>query len=282
MRKRVEQGGFAVQAVAGTHAVFFGFDLAAEARPGCLGFAIYRTDHTENEAYWLSGFKTFRSVVPAPDPTQMYLSDSYPIQSFWWGDYSAKPAHDYSYQVVPRYGAPGSLTSQDGVQATVSVSTSDPGTRNARRSTSTAASRPARPTRASSAASQTTCREAQRRRRWHGSPAGWTRRCRLHTAGRRARERAARRRVRVHRARRAGRVPGRARGGRRHQDRLPRQGRPRARAQRAGHHRVGDRPRDPDPAHPPGDRAQQVHRPRDPGRRRNAQPRQRSGPVRRT
>ncbi|HEX6934587.1 MAG TPA: phospholipase D-like domain-containing protein [Streptosporangiaceae bacterium] len=126
MRARSVSGGVTVQAIAGSNGVFLGFDLDQALLAGCLGFAIYRTDHTENEAYWLSGFKTFRSVVPAPDPTQMYTSDSFPIQSFWWGDYSAKPAHDYTYRVVPRYGAPGALTSQDGVEATVSVSTGNP------------------------------------------------------------------------------------------------------------------------------------------------------------
>ncbi len=127
MRARSVSGGVTVQAIAGSNGVFLGFDLDPGLLAGCLGFAIFRTDHTENDdAYWLSGFKTFRSVVPVPDPTQMYLSDQYPIQSFWWGDYSAKPAHNYTYRVVPRYGAPGSLTSQNGVEATLSVSTSNP------------------------------------------------------------------------------------------------------------------------------------------------------------
>ena len=126
MRARSVSGGVTVQAIAGSNGVFLGFDLDQALLAGCLGFAIYRTDHTEGEAYWLSGFKTFRSVVPAPDPTKMYTSDSFPIQSFWWGDYSAKPAHDYTYRVVPRYGAPGALTAQDGVEATVSVSTGNP------------------------------------------------------------------------------------------------------------------------------------------------------------
>ncbi|HEX5189921.1 MAG TPA: phospholipase D-like domain-containing protein [Streptosporangiaceae bacterium] len=126
MRVRSVSGGVTVQAIAGSNGVFLGFDLDQPLLAGCLGFAIYRTDHTENEAYWLSGFKTFRSVVPAPDPTQMYTSDSFPMQSFWWGDYSAKPAHAYTYRVVPRYGAPGALTSQDGVEATVTISTGNP------------------------------------------------------------------------------------------------------------------------------------------------------------
>jgi hypothetical protein len=58
----------------------------------------------------------------------MYSSWDHPVQSFYWGDYSAKPAHQYEYRVVPRYGAPGILTAQDAVEATVAVSTSDPTT----------------------------------------------------------------------------------------------------------------------------------------------------------
>ena len=55
-----------MQAVAGTHTVLLGFDLDDPA--GCLGFAIHRTDHTEGEARWLRGMKTFESVVPDPPP----------------------------------------------------------------------------------------------------------------------------------------------------------------------------------------------------------------------
>jgi phosphatidylserine/phosphatidylglycerophosphate/cardiolipin synthase-like enzyme len=128
MRVRTVNGGVTVQAVAGNHGVFLGFDLDQAARQGCLGFAIHRTDHTEGEQYWLAGFKTFRSVVPVPDPKQMYSSWDHPIQSFYWGDYSAKPAHEYEYRVVPRYGSPDSPAAHDGAEAAVAVSTSDPAT----------------------------------------------------------------------------------------------------------------------------------------------------------
>jgi phosphatidylserine/phosphatidylglycerophosphate/cardiolipin synthase-like enzyme len=123
---RSVSGGVTVQAVAGNNGVFLGLDLDQAVLPGCMGFAIQRTDHTEGQQYWLSGFKTFRSVVPAPDPTQMYSSWEHPVQSFYWGDYSVKPAHEYEYRVVPRYGAPANLTAQDGVEAAVAVRTSDP------------------------------------------------------------------------------------------------------------------------------------------------------------
>jgi hypothetical protein len=126
MRQRVSQNGVTVQAIVGNHAVFFGFDLDPGARAGCLGFAIYRTDHTENEAYWVTGFKTFRSVVPEPTSNQFYGTDTQPIQSMSWGDYTAKPAHQYTYKIVPIYGSPATPTPRDNMFATVDVTTNDP------------------------------------------------------------------------------------------------------------------------------------------------------------
>ncbi len=126
MRRRVESGGLTVNAIAGNHAVFFGFDLSDEARDGCLGIALRREDLADGTSRWLSGFKTFRSQVPAPALTAIYQTEAQPIQAMWWGDYTAKPGRQYRYTVLPRYGAPGRLTSRDSVSATVDIATSDP------------------------------------------------------------------------------------------------------------------------------------------------------------
>jgi hypothetical protein len=88
MRKRNANGGVTVQAIAGNHAVFLGLDLDATVRAGCLGFAIHRTDHDENEQYWLAGFKTFEPIVPIPDPDTIYSTRDHPLQTFYWGDYT--------------------------------------------------------------------------------------------------------------------------------------------------------------------------------------------------
>src|SRR3954471_24691473 len=129
MRIRRTQGGLAVQAIVGTHAAFLGFDLTSDARKGCLGFALYRVDHTENESYWLSGFKTFRSVEPNPSSTVIYPSNRHPIQSMWWGDYSVKPQHDYTYTIVPVYGTPASpVIDDDANSVSLDVSTAAPDT----------------------------------------------------------------------------------------------------------------------------------------------------------
>jgi phosphatidylserine/phosphatidylglycerophosphate/cardiolipin synthase-like enzyme len=128
MRARTQTAGFRVHVVGGNHAVFLAFDLDEETRQGCLGFAIHRTDHTEGEAYWLSGFKTFRSVVPQPSSTIVYTTDKHPIQSMWWGDYTAKPAHSYTYLIEPMYGAPKNLVMRPEVALSVDVTTNDPAT----------------------------------------------------------------------------------------------------------------------------------------------------------
>lgn len=127
MRRRSENGGLTVHAVAGNHAVFFGFDLTDEARDGCLGIALHREDLADHTSRWLSGFKTFKSQIPAPALTAIYQTEAQPIQGMWWGDYTAKPGRRYRYTVVPRYGRPGELTSRDSVTAAVDITTDDPG-----------------------------------------------------------------------------------------------------------------------------------------------------------
>jgi phosphatidylserine/phosphatidylglycerophosphate/cardiolipin synthase-like enzyme len=128
VRRHVENGGLTVRAIAGNHAVFLGFDLTDEARDGCLGFALRREDLTDHTSRWLSGFKTFKSQVPAPALTAVYQTEAQPIQSMWWGDYTAKPGRPYRYTVLPRYGTPAALTSRDTVSATIEVTTNDPAT----------------------------------------------------------------------------------------------------------------------------------------------------------
>ena len=108
MRNSGSDQGLTVRAIAGSHTVLVCWDL--ENPKGCLGFGIHRTDHTENEAYWLRGLKTFASVVPIVAPGMDYSLGDHPIQGFQWGDYTAKPEHDYTYRVVAFGGAPGALT----------------------------------------------------------------------------------------------------------------------------------------------------------------------------
>jgi len=108
MRNKETKGDISVQAIAGTHVVLLGMDLPEQDCPGLLGFALRREDHTEGEKYWLSGYKTFASVEPSPPPGILYSTRQHPIQGFTWSDFSAKPEHEYTYEVFALRGAPAS------------------------------------------------------------------------------------------------------------------------------------------------------------------------------
>ena len=74
MRKKKTKGDLSVQAIAGTHVVLLGMDFPEQNCPGLLGFALRREDHTEGEKYWLSGYKTFKSVEPFGPPLDWYVN----------------------------------------------------------------------------------------------------------------------------------------------------------------------------------------------------------------
>ncbi len=108
MRAWCTDGGLTVRAIAGTHTVLLSWDLVDA--NDCLGFGILRTDHTEDERYWLRGLKTFPSIIPFPTTGSDYSTREHPIQGFQWGDYTAKPEHDYTYRVVGWTGKTDQLT----------------------------------------------------------------------------------------------------------------------------------------------------------------------------
>jgi phosphatidylserine/phosphatidylglycerophosphate/cardiolipin synthase-like enzyme len=121
MRARASNGGVTVSAFAGTHVVTLGFDLSAAKRQGCLGFAIQREDHSEDERAWMRGMKTFEETDPGIPPGGNVSSREHPFQGFQWADYSAKPDHEYTYTVIPLRGTPSAL--KEGPRASVRVRT---------------------------------------------------------------------------------------------------------------------------------------------------------------
>jgi hypothetical protein len=90
MRKRKGSNGLTVNAVAGSYVVVLGLKITDAMRNGLRGFAIQRTDHTENETYWMSGTKVFESVEPHPAAGGQYSSLVHSFQSFQWADYSGQ------------------------------------------------------------------------------------------------------------------------------------------------------------------------------------------------
>src|SRR5690348_11349256 len=127
MRVRRKKEGFSVHAIPGTYVVLLGINAEAPAAKGLLGFAIYRADHTENEAYWIKGFRTFEETDPNPTPGTLVSTQEHPVQSFLWGDYTAKAKHKYTYRVVPMFGSPKSLRPGKPVDVPVSTEEEDQG-----------------------------------------------------------------------------------------------------------------------------------------------------------
>jgi phosphatidylserine/phosphatidylglycerophosphate/cardiolipin synthase-like enzyme len=124
MRVTKTLGGLKVHAVAGTYVVLLGFDLPQADCQGLLGFSIHRTDHMENEAYFLSAMKAFAETDPGFPSGSLYLTKDHPIQSFQWADYSAKPGHEYSYTITALKGTPAMLTPH--AETVIEITTESP------------------------------------------------------------------------------------------------------------------------------------------------------------
>jgi phosphatidylserine/phosphatidylglycerophosphate/cardiolipin synthase-like enzyme len=125
MRVMRRSKGLTVRAIAGSHTVLLGFDLTDAT--GCMGFAVHRTDHNADEAYWLRGMKVFRSIIPAPAQGADYSLRMHPVQGFQWADYTAKPGHRYTYRVVSLKGPPNKLVIRQSVSLDVTTEVDDDG-----------------------------------------------------------------------------------------------------------------------------------------------------------
>jgi phosphatidylserine/phosphatidylglycerophosphate/cardiolipin synthase-like enzyme len=121
MRKRQEKNGLTINAIAGTHVVFFGFDLAEAQRPGFRGFGIKRFDHVEGEIVWHRGMKTFEQTEPHPAKGETFSTRYHPVQSFQWCDYTVRSGRKYTYTIVALYGDATNLVSKNEVKVTVTT-----------------------------------------------------------------------------------------------------------------------------------------------------------------
>lgn len=107
--KSTAVAGYKVFAVSGVNSISFAIDFTKANTKGLLGFAVERNDLTEKERKFMTGFKVFKSLVPAPDLDTAVSTLEHPIQSFVWDDFSAKPDREYEYFFHPMSGTPGHL-----------------------------------------------------------------------------------------------------------------------------------------------------------------------------
>jgi phospholipase D-like protein len=131
MRNKHSGSNLSIRAIAGNHVVALAWDLkpAQFDTAKLLGFAVERTEFanpartTVVERYFLRGIKRFEDKdkgLPAGTPVP---TSEHPIQSFQWGDYTAKPSTAYTYRLVPTTGAPMALTLRDDLAISVDIET---------------------------------------------------------------------------------------------------------------------------------------------------------------
>jgi PLD-like domain len=103
-------GPLKATALVGSYSILLGFDYDAQPneRTDFLGFAVHRSDFTENEGWWLKGQIRFKGDIA--DFGEDVPTNRAPLQKFHWGDYAAKPGNHYRYRVHAVHGQPGSLT----------------------------------------------------------------------------------------------------------------------------------------------------------------------------
>jgi phosphatidylserine/phosphatidylglycerophosphate/cardiolipin synthase-like enzyme len=73
--------------------------------PGCLGFAIYRTDLSSGTTVPLPAWVGFKS--DRNDQWQPRTTEVWPVQKFNWKDLTAKRGGLYQYRIIPMVGSPG-------------------------------------------------------------------------------------------------------------------------------------------------------------------------------
>ncbi len=131
MRNTHSGSALSVRAIAGTHVVALAWDLKRNRMDTSklLGFAVERTEfktlarQTVVERYFLRGIKRFEDKDKGLPPGTPVPTSEHPIQSFQWGDYTAKPSTAYTYRVVPATGLPKVLTLRDDLAIAVDIRT---------------------------------------------------------------------------------------------------------------------------------------------------------------
>lgn len=123
MRKTGSKEGLYVHAVVGSYVVLFGMDVDEHRRKGLLGFALKRGEPGK-EGRFLGGIRKFDGTSNEKTLVDTNIA---PIQDFMWGDYTAKPATKYHYEIFPVYGAPDDLSLGEPVKLDVETEALDEG-----------------------------------------------------------------------------------------------------------------------------------------------------------
>jgi len=125
MRAYNKTGSLSVHAIAGAYVVLLGIDMEEAASEGVLGFGIERVEHGHgNSRAWLRALKVFPDV---PVQEGMVSTEQHPIQGFFWGDFTTRYGHEYTYRIVAMRGKPGALRASETVEVRIATEKEDEG-----------------------------------------------------------------------------------------------------------------------------------------------------------
>ncbi len=107
---------YCIYAVSGVNSVSFAIDAAKADTRGLIGFAVKRT-YPGDGKHFLPGFKIFQKEFnpKTHDPNAVVSTETDPIQSFVWDDFTLKAGNDYTYTFFPMTGKPGALVKGKGI-----------------------------------------------------------------------------------------------------------------------------------------------------------------------
>lgn len=130
MRAVASGAHFKAKAIAGSHVVILAWDVVGGKKAklkGLLGFGVERTELDAAgqpvETYWMRSIKRFRDKDKGLAPGTPVSTADHPIQSFQWGDYTARPGRRYQDRIVPLYGKPKLLEPDGAAAVTIEVDT---------------------------------------------------------------------------------------------------------------------------------------------------------------
>lgn len=133
MRITAQSSALRARAISGTYVVVLAWDTVNGKKPAendLLGYAIERSELRNGavvEKYWLRGIKRFKHKDKGLAAGTPVSTADHPVQSFQWGDYTARAGRVYRYRIVPVRGTPKNLALDDAAAVTVNVITEPEG-----------------------------------------------------------------------------------------------------------------------------------------------------------
>src|SRR5258708_2686851 len=106
---------YCIYAVSGTNTVSFGIDYEKADTKGLLGFSVKRT-YPDGQEHYMPGFKVFEANKGKVIPPAFVSTETDPVQSFVWDDFTLKPETEYTYTFIPVKGTPEKLLQQSPIR----------------------------------------------------------------------------------------------------------------------------------------------------------------------